>query len=193
VDIQNGPWKIGIVKTGIVAIKTLVTNDKNWRIHKKSQEDALEGAIETVGVIKSLLINLRTSEEWPQGERDIPTIIDGHLRVAMAIRAEQEALPAEYCDLSPRDEAIVLATLDPLSALAFAHKDKLDFLLREMPDAMDVRLQEMLANLAKQEGLYRGENIKSPTHDDNIGTANGNNQNMIFCPKCGFEFNANTF
>ena len=178
-------WKNRIVKTGEVDVEQLLANEKNWRIHPKVQQDALLGAIEDIGIVKSILLNLRTSEQWSPGERGVETMVDGHLRVMLAMRSHQKTLPAEWCDLSPSEEAIALSTLDPLTSLAVADKEKLDALLREMPP-VDARLQEMLAGLAEKEGLYdEKKEVVVPEefkeYDEDIET-------QYRCPKCGYSW-----
>ena len=80
-------------------------------------------------------------------------LIDGHLRVSLALRNNEPTVPVLYVDLDPREEALALATLDPIAAMAAADKEQLDALLREV-DTGSAALQEMLAGLAGQHGMY---------------------------------------
>ena len=181
------PWRNRIVKTGEVDVEQLLANEKNWRIHPKVQQDALLGAIEDIGIVKSILLNLRTSEQWSPGERGVETMVDGHLRVMLAMRSHQKTLPAEWCDLTPSEEAIALSTLDPLTSLAVADKEKLDALLREMPP-VDARLQEMLAGLAEKEGLYGNKERTEAEPPDDFREYGENIETDYQCPKCGFQW-----
>jgi hypothetical protein len=147
-------WSNRIVGHGEEAPDQLLANPKNWRLHPQTQQYPLHASLESLGWIQDVIVNLRTSELWPPADRNVQTIVDGHLRITLALRHDQPSVPVKYVDLSPDEENLALTTLDPLSALAVADKEKLDALLREMPATMDVRLQEMIADLAKKEEIY---------------------------------------
>ena len=51
------------------------------------------------------------------------TIVDGHLRIEAAIKNGEPTVPVVLVDLDENDEALVLATLDPLAALAGTDAD----------------------------------------------------------------------
>lgn len=111
-------WPNRIVKYGVVTLEDVLANEGNWRIHPAAQQAALEGALDVVGIVKPLLLNLRTGEEWPIGERGVETLIDGHGRIVLGMRRGQTTWPAVWVDLTPKEEKLVLATLDPITALA---------------------------------------------------------------------------
>lgn len=134
-------WKNKIIGHGEEAPENLLAHPGNWRIHPQAQQAALEGVIGDIGFIRSVTVNQQTGH-----------VIDGHLRVALAIRSGQKAIPVEYVDLTPAEEAEALATIDPLSALAATDSQKLDELLREVSsDNADV--MAMLDNLAQKAGI----------------------------------------
>lgn len=109
-------WRNRIVGHGEVEAKSLLANPKNWRIHPKNQTDALAGVLSEVGWVQDCIVNQRSG-----------FVVDGHARVALAIKAN-EKVPVVYVDLSDEEEALILATLDPLSAMA----EKDDKLLAEL-------------------------------------------------------------
>lgn len=117
---QPQAWRNRIVGHGEEAPDQLLANPRNWRIHSKEQERALAGVLSEVGVVDSVLVNRRTG-----------FVVDGHLRVAMAISQRQPAVPVTYVDLSEEEEALVLATFDPIAAMAEAERDQLAALLRD--------------------------------------------------------------
>lgn len=49
---------------------------------------------------------------------NVDLIVDGHMRVALAIREGESPIPVDYVDLSDEEVAVVLATYDPIGALA---------------------------------------------------------------------------
>lgn len=162
-ESANGIWQNRIVGYGDVDPESLLASPSNWRIHPTLQQQALAAVLEGVGIVQNILVNRRSSDLWPLGERDVETLVDGHLRVILALRSGQPEIPVTYLDLTPAEEALVLATLDPISAMAVADKEKLDALLREV-ETGDPALQEMLAGLAKDYGLLQG--VDRPTRAD---------------------------
>jgi hypothetical protein len=59
-------------------------------------------------------------------------VVDGHARVEEALSRDEATVPVLYVDLSPDEEALVLATLDPIGAMATRD---------------DARLQELLSGI----------------------------------------------
>lgn len=110
-----------IVGHGEEAPDQLAANPRNWRIHPRQQEQVLAGVLEEVGWVAEIVVNQRTG-----------FVIDGHLRVAHAISQREPLVPVTYVDLSEDEEAVILATFDPLSALAATDNDKLDELTRTL-------------------------------------------------------------
>jgi hypothetical protein len=116
-------------------------NPANWRIHPKAQQDALEGVLSEVGWVQDVIVNKRTGN-----------LIDGHLRCQVAARNEEQTIPVVYVDLSEDEEAIILASLDPLAAMAATDKAKLEELLHQV-HSDDARVQQMMAVVADKEQL----------------------------------------
>jgi hypothetical protein len=110
-----------IVGHGEEAPDQLLANPANWRIHPRAQQEALKGVLDQVGWVQSVIVNRTTGH-----------LVDGHLRVTLAMREDAKTIPVSYVELSPEEEALVLASLDPLAALAIADKEKLAELLAEV-------------------------------------------------------------
>lgn len=130
-------WQNRIVGTGEEIPDQLMANPKNWRIHPITQQDAVEAALDQVGWVQSVIVNKQTG-----------CLVDGHLRVALAISREESTIPVTYVDLSEQEEALVLATLDPLAGLAATDTEKLAQLLAEAT-AEGSGLQNLMDDLAK--------------------------------------------
>lgn len=131
-----------IVGQGEEAPDQLLANPRNWRVHPKFQQDALESVLDTVGWVQNIIVNRTTG-----------FVVDGHARVAIALRREERAVPVLYVELTPEEEALVLATYDPISALA----GKDDALLRELVSEVKVGdqilrelMDDMLPDLAEK-------------------------------------------
>lgn len=118
-------------------------NPKNWRTHPVAQQDALRGVLAEVGYAGALL-----AREADDGGL---VLIDGHLRAETTPDMEG---PVLVLDVNEAEADKLLATIDPLGAMAEADAGKLDSLLREV-DTGSEALQEMLAELAKDNGLYK--------------------------------------
>ena len=119
----------------------LLPNPRNWRKHSDAQRSALQGILAEVGYVDALI-----ARETPEGLQ----LIDGHLR---AETTPDTKVPVLIVDLTDEEAAIVLATFDPLSAMAETDATALDELLRDVETGSEA-LQEMLAELAEDAGLY---------------------------------------
>ena len=118
-------------------------NPKNWRTHPEAQANALKGLLAEVGIADAVL-----ARELPDGSL---MLIDGHLRVETM---PTETVPVLVLDVDEAEADKVLATLDPLAAMAEADAAKLDAILRDI-DTGSEAVQKMLADVADDAGLYQ--------------------------------------
>ncbi len=72
----------------------------------------------------------------------------------LAISRGEPSVPVAYVELGEDEEQLVLASLDPLAAMATAEKDALAALLAGL-ETGDAALAAMLAELADQHGIRR--------------------------------------
>jgi DNA modification methylase len=141
-------WRNRIIGYGEESPEQLLANPRNFRVHPKAQQQALLGVMQEVGVVDAVMVNQRTG-----------FVVDGHLRVALAISERQPMVPVTYVDLSEDEEALILATFDPIAAMAATDNAQLDALLRDVATG-EAAVQEMLAELAKASGLDYGAEPK---------------------------------
>lgn len=134
-------WNNRIVGYGEEAPADLLANPKNWRIHPERQQHALKGALSEIGWIQDVIVNRTTGY-----------VVDGHARIALAMRHDQPTVPVKYVALSEAEEALAVATLDPIGALAAADRHQLRELLHEVSSGEE-GLQSLLAELAEAEGI----------------------------------------
>lgn len=118
----------------------LLPNPKNWRTHHESQKDALRGILNEVGYVDALL-----ARETPEGLQ----LIDGHLRAGIDPDAE---VPVLVVDLDEAEADKVLATFDPLAAMAETDSRMLESLLREIETGDDA-VAQLLTDLAAEAGI----------------------------------------
>ncbi len=130
------PWRSRIVASGSEVPEQLVANPSNWRVHPRHQREALAGSLDTVGWVRQVLVNRRSG-----------FVIDGHARVALAVARKEPLVPVLYVDLDPDEERLVLATLDPIGALAGHDSDRLTALLADVA-VDDAGLRALLDRLA---------------------------------------------
>jgi ParB-like chromosome segregation protein Spo0J len=130
-----------IVGSGEEAPDSPLLNPKNWRTHSADQEAALEGLLTEVGWVQTVVVNRTTGN-----------LVDGHLRVSLARKRGEKIVPVVYVELSPAEEELVLATLDPLGDLAGIDSRKLEGLLAGLnPDS--VALTKLVADLESELGI----------------------------------------
>lgn len=134
-------WRNRITRYSEEAPDQLLANPSNWRTHPGSQADALRGVLQQVGIVQNVIANERSGY-----------LIDGHLRVMEALKSGQTSIPVTWVDLSPEEEALVLATLDPLSAMAGTDTAQLDALLRDVSTDSPA-VAAMLDALAQEAGV----------------------------------------
>jgi hypothetical protein len=146
-------WRNRIVGSGEEAPDQLLANPANWRIHPKAQQDALAGALDAFGWVGQVLVNRNTG-----------FVVDGHARIALALSRGEPSVPVLYVDLSPEEEALVLATLDPIGAMAGRDEEKLRALLAEVT-VDDAGLLALLGDLGGGEpkaGLTDPDEVPEP-------------------------------
>jgi DNA modification methylase len=136
-----GQWRNRITGHAEVAPASLLPNPDNWRRHPPRQQRALAGALGEVGWVAQVLVN-RTSGH----------LVDGHLRLELALARGEPTVPVAYVELSEAEERLVLASLDPLGAMADTDRDALRLLLAEVTPS-DQALTRMLAELADRNGI----------------------------------------
>lgn len=165
-------WKNRIVGHGEESPEQLLANPRNFRIHPKTQQDAVAGVLEEVGWVQSVIVNRTTGH-----------LVDGHLRVSIALRDDEPTIPVVYVDLSADEEALILATLDPLAALAGTDRQKLEELLSEVGTG-SADVQALLAGMARDAG------IASPNFDAVSADTQPrlDEKKKVKCPSCEYEF-----
>lgn len=106
-------WKKRIVGEADVDPATLKPHAANWRVHPKRQQQAMVDILDEVGVVQQVLVNRRTG-----------VIIDGHMRVRLALRNHEPTVPVVFVDLSEPEEYTALATINPLATLAYEDRQQ---------------------------------------------------------------------
>jgi len=114
---------------------SLADNPRNWRRHGKAQRQALAAVMGDVGWAGALLYNETTRR-----------LIDGHCRKAAV--DPRTLVPVLVGRWSEEQERTVLASLDPLGAMAGADAEALERLLAEV-DLSCPDVEALAASLAQ--------------------------------------------
>lgn len=154
---QETVWNSRIIGSGEEEPEQLLANPKNFRVHPKEQQDALEGALDTIGWIQQVIVNQNTGH-----------IIDGHLRVSLAMRKGETRIPVIYVDLTQEEEDIALATIDPITGLANQDNEL---------------LQSLLAGIDLEDGLLADFLDSLRDDDEEVGEGNTDEDDIPDEPK----------
>lgn len=119
-------WRSRIVGYQDIPTNEFIENEQNWRTHSRNQLEPLLAVLQTVGVVQNVIVNQQTGR-----------LVDGHARVLLAKQEGMPSLMATMVDLDPVEEALVLSSLDPLSALAGRDDVKLSKLLDGIKDEVE--------------------------------------------------------
>jgi signal transduction histidine kinase len=117
---------------------SLRPNPRNWRTHPARQRDALRGILAEVGYAGALL-----ARELPDGSLEL---VDGHLR---AETTPDAVVPVLVLDVDEGEAAKLLATFDPLSALAETNHQALEALLVDV-ETDNQALGQLLADISHE-------------------------------------------
>lgn len=177
------PFASRIVGDGEEAPDQLLANPLNWRRHPKEQQDALEGMLRTVGWVQRVIVNRTTGH-----------VVDGHLRVELALRRGEPTVPVIYVELSETEERAVLAAIDPIGGMAVTDQAQLDELLDGLVTG-DEGLDALLDSLKSEDaaGADSGQNVDAdpdsiPPVDADVVTKPGSvwvlGRHRIICGSC---------
>ena len=156
------PWRNRIVGQGDEAPDQLLANPRNWRVHPMAQREALAAVLDEVGWVQRVIVNKTTQH-----------VVDGHLRVALALSRDEPTIPVNYVELDVREESLVLAALDPIAAMATTDKDKLRELL-EQAQITDEAIRKAF-------GTVKGPLLADDAQKSETLT-------LCRCPACGHEW-----
>lgn len=139
----------GIHTLKMVDPKTLKPNLLNWRKHPQAQRSRLNAIMAQVGWADAIIVNDTTGH-----------LVDGHLRLEEALKRKEKLVPVLYGTWTVEQEKLILATKDPLAAMAQTNADALAALtegqtsylarLREDHSSTLVKLNRELSHHAEE-------------------------------------------
>lgn len=168
---ESDGLKNRIVRWGEQRAVDFLSNPSNWRIHPSAQRGVLRDVLSDIGWVTGVIVNKTTGH-----------VIDGHARIEEALKLGDEVLvPFVEVELSEDEEKVILATFDPIGAMAAVDKEQLDALLRDV-NTSSASIQAMLSELASKNGIGPVPDFKE--YDESVA----DEVEMITCPHCGKTF-----
>lgn len=161
-------WQNRIAGQGIKPADQFQAHPDNWRTHPKAQQKALTAILNEVGWVDTVIENVRTGN-----------LIDGHERVWQALEHNAE-VPYIQVDLSPEEEALILATLDPIGAMAGRDQDKLKAVAAQAKPVSQEALETLQNIVNSVKGVGQPEDFSGNEKDDK--------ETECCCPKCGYRW-----
>lgn len=128
-----------------VPASELRPNPKNWRTHPQEQQDALRGVLAEIGIAGAVL-----ARELEDGSL---MLIDGHMRADTDPTA---VWPVLVLDVNEAEADKLLATFDPISAMAGVDPVKLHDLINSI-DAANADVEHLLDDLLASNAISEGE------------------------------------
>lgn len=107
-----------IVGHEMVPPDQLLANPLNFRVHSHIQKDHMRAMLKEIGWLDEIIVN-----------RNSGVVVNGHMRVDIALTDGEPVVPVRYVDLTEEEENLALATFDNVAALAGTDRDQLDSLL----------------------------------------------------------------
>lgn len=125
-----------IVGEGEVDPRRIMRNPVNWRTHTDEQRSAMREVMEHVGWVQRVVVNKTTGH-----------LIDGHMRVEEAAKKGERTVPVVFVRLTLAEERTVLATFDPLGAMAQVDGEHLKAVLADVKGE-GAGMRKLLATLS---------------------------------------------
>jgi len=158
-----------VVELRRVPADTIKPNPWNWRLHPQNQSDALVEVLEDIGFAGALV-----ARDTPEGLE----LIDGHLRQEVA---GSDVVPVLVVEMDDQEVRRLLATLDPIGAMAQTDTSALQALL----ETLEVKGEATLAMLGE---LAAVEEPKEPEGPPEFPEIPGDIGTDYLCPSCGYEW-----
>jgi 3'-phosphoadenosine 5'-phosphosulfate sulfotransferase (PAPS reductase)/FAD synthetase len=137
----SAAWRSRIVAEADVDPRTLTAHPQNWRLHPPGQREALGQVLDEVGWVTRAVVSRQTGR-----------LLDGHLRVELAVERGEITVPVTYVDVSEDEERLILTSLDPIAALAKTNQEKLAALVAQLGE----RRADLVAQLQISKGFRAG-------------------------------------
>jgi hypothetical protein len=177
--MSGNPYNLaGVARHRIVERRRMKPGDlldhpRQWRVHSPAQAEALAGVLRQVGITDTL-------KAWYCQELGGRLATwDGHLRKSLDPSVEWDV---DITDLTDAEADVMLATHDPLAAMATADAAKLDELMRRI-NSDEAAVMQMLDELAQEAGIAPPD-VTFPEFDEGVA----GEVEYHTCPICGHRW-----
>jgi hypothetical protein len=147
-------WRNRVKELRYVRPAELADHPLQWRVHPETQAAALKGILGEIGIAGALL-----AYESPTTGL---TSIDGHLRKSLDADVPW---PTLILDVDDAEAAMLLATHDPLAAMASSDTAQLTALLHSVQSG-EAGVQALLSQLAEDAGIAPPREERMPEPGD---------------------------
>jgi len=130
VTVRNRIQELRQVRAG-----DLLADPRNWRRHPREQRRALQAVLDEIGYADAVI-----ARETDDGL----VLIDGHLRADLDA---DQMVPVLITDLDETEAGQMLATLDPLAAMAESDEGALESLLADLESSTSAELAALFEDL----------------------------------------------
>lgn len=125
-----------IIETKEVDPKEITPNKYNWRRHPKHQSETMDETLKEIGWIQDVIINKSTGN-----------LIDGHLRLDLALKNREPKIPVKYVNLTEEEERKALLTFDPINSMAETNRNMLDELITSLKEDIEQPISEEISSI----------------------------------------------
>ena len=139
----------------------LLPQEHNFRIHALNQRQVTTASLDELGHVGDIIVNVRTGK-----------IVNGHLRVELAIAEDQATVPVTYIDCDVATEQIVLAFFDEVGSKAITDADRLRATIAKIDigsSTLQASLEEWALTLKPRKGKKGKKGEREELDDDELG------------------------
>ena len=122
--VKRKTTKQRVTELRMVPAKELRADPRNWRKHPKEQREALQAMLDAVGIVGAVI-----ARETDDGL----VLVDGHLRADML----DVDVPVLVVDIDESEAGQVIATFDPIAAMAQSNTEALQALIDAGPPTVE--------------------------------------------------------
>jgi len=134
-------WESRKVGQALVPPDDLLAHPWNVRIHPKEQQDAMIAFLSSHGWLQPVIVSRATG-----------MVIDGHMRVMIALRTNQPTVPVDYVELTEQEERQALALLHRTAYMSALSPQQLEAAL-QVTRTDDLTIAKLLSAFAESAGL----------------------------------------
>lgn len=134
-------WQRRITGHADVPPDTLLAHPDNVKVHGPEQMDAMQSLLDQIGWAADILVSQRSGR-----------VIDGHMRVLLALKKGEPTVPVTYVDLTPDEEYEALVYLYRTTQMARIDPVNLEAVLTSV-SSDDPLITAMLHGFAAENGV----------------------------------------